>query len=236
MPRYPTPPLELPSWFPLRWQLTNPAPTVLMGHSPLPWWCGAWYQGELRRQLLGARQGNLALLDDASWPALVSALAAACQAGTDRPRVLVPIPANPGSRNTMPAQLAGALAATLGYPLRAELLQRSRRRRPQRGLGCEQRWRNQWHSFRALVNTHPKQESPAVLLVDDVLTSGATALAAQRALQEAGWHVSGVLCLARTPLPRQSRAGRDLRSLGQRKVAPAPATTCRDSSVGRAGD
>jgi adenine/guanine phosphoribosyltransferase-like PRPP-binding protein len=42
-------------------------------------------------------------------------------------------------------------------------------------------------------------------LVDDILTSGATALAAAEALQQEGWRVQGLLCLARTPERRQVR-------------------------------
>ena len=49
-----------------------------------------------------------------------------------------------------------------------------------------------------------------MLLIDDVMTSGATALAARHALHNAGWSVSGLLCLARTPWQR-----RDLRSEGR---------------------
>jgi adenine/guanine phosphoribosyltransferase-like PRPP-binding protein len=46
-----------------------------------------------------------------------------------------------------------------------------------------------------------------VLLIDDILTTGATACAAASALREQGWSVAGMACLARTPWQ-----GRDLRS------------------------
>ena len=50
-----------------------------------------------------------------------------------------------------------------------------------------------------------------VLLVDDILTSGATALNAAMALRQAGWRVQGLICLARTPWQRKP-AGGDLGS------------------------
>ena len=41
------------------------------------------------------------------------------------------------------------------------------------------------------------------VLVDDILTTGATVSSAARALETEGWQVGGVLCLARTPHSRQ---------------------------------
>ena len=202
------PAVETPDWFPLHWQLptTNRGP---QGTTPLPWWGGGWYAGELRHQLLQGRRGAVPVLDQSALANLVAALRSACPPVEDNPWLLVPIPCRAGSANGLPERLAGALAAALGWPLRPELLQRSRRQTPQHWLGRQQRWRNQWHSFRALVSGTPDQQLSPVLLVDDVLTSGATALAARTALQAAGWHVAGLACLARTPRPRQGHLGRE---------------------------
>jgi predicted amidophosphoribosyltransferase len=148
------------------------------------------------------------VLDQGAITSLVAALRTAGPPVEDNPWLLVPIPCRTGSTNGLPERLAGTLAAALGWPLRPELLQRSRRQTPQHWLGRQQRWRNQWHSFRALVSGTPDQQLSSVLLVDDVLTSGATALAARTALQAAGWCVAGLACLARTPRPRQGHRGR----------------------------
>ena len=53
-----------------------------------------------------------------------------------------------------------------------------------------------------LASIQPKQ---GLWLVDDTLTTGATALAARNALTQAGHRVHGVICLARTPARRNGR-------------------------------
>jgi orotate phosphoribosyltransferase len=58
-----------------------------------------------------------------------------------------------------------------------------------------------------------------VFLVDDILTTGATALHATKALQGGGWRVEGVICLARTPGSRQALSG-DLRSQSRESDRP----------------
>ena len=45
----------------------------------------------------------------------------------------------------------------------------------------------------------------SVWLVDDILTTGSTALAARQALQEAGHRVAGLICLGRTPAKERRR-------------------------------
>ncbi len=49
---------------------------------------------------------------------------------------------------------------------------------------------------------NPEGEALELWLVDDILTSGATAQAAMDALNDQGVKVSGVICLGRTPLGR----------------------------------
>ena len=70
------------------------------------------------------------------------------------------------------------------------------------------RQENQRGAFTCARRPHPKEaRQQPVYLVDDILTTGATALNASMALQGAGWRVQGVICLARTPGDRQALSG-----------------------------
>jgi predicted amidophosphoribosyltransferase len=197
----------------------------LHGATPLPWWSGGWYAGELRELVLQQRRQPQAGSLAAPLEGLLQQLAQAPLSPPQGPRwrelLLVPIPSRRRQPNPVPAVLTELLVEALNrrgqaaLPCRQqpELLLRRGRVAPQRRLGRQQRWRNQWLSFCSLMPTHPAQAQQAgVVLVDDVLTSGATALAAQQALQSAGWTVAGLLCLARTP---RAAARRDLRSASQ---------------------
>jgi predicted amidophosphoribosyltransferase len=221
-----TSPVAVPAWFPLRWQLEPSIWAGLQGETPLPWWSGGWYAGPLRELVLEQRRQP----DAASLAAPVEALLQQVAqvpliqpaAPPWRELLLVPIPGWRRQPNPVPALLARLLVEALNrqdhapaLPCRQqpELLLRRGWVAPQRWLGRQQRWRNQWLSFCSLLPADPAHSQRAgVLLVDDVLTSGATALAARQALQSAGWSVAGLLCLARTP---RRAARRDLRSSGQ---------------------
>jgi predicted amidophosphoribosyltransferase len=221
-----TSPVAVPAWFPLRWQLEPSNSGGLQGESPLCWWSGGWYAGPLRELVLEQRRQP----DAASLAAPVEALLQQiAQVPPIQPMslpwqelLLVPIPGWGRRPNPVPALLARLLVEALNRPdhwpalpcrQQPDLLLRRGRVTPQRRLGRQQRWRNQWLSFCSLLPADPAQAQRAVvLLVDDVLTSGATALAARQALQSAGWSVAGLLCLARTP---RHAARRDLRSVSR---------------------
>ncbi|MCK5410974.1 MAG: ComF family protein [Gemmatimonadetes bacterium] len=115
------------------------------------------------------------------------------------PTTLVPVPvtrARLRERGFNQAQLlAEPLGATLGHPVRA-VLERLPGRRPQAGLGRSARKVNVRGRVRASAG--PEAGRPkAALLVDDVVTTGATAAACARALTEAGWRPLGVVSFAR---------------------------------------
>jgi len=102
-----------------------------------------------------------------------------------RNAVLQPVPLHPkrlrSRRFNQAALLAKALSDRSGMPYRLDLLQRVKETPQQRGLGFAGRRRNLSGAFKA--SSDAKRE--AVILVDDVLTSGATLLSAAKALRKA---------------------------------------------------
>lgn len=95
-----------------------------------------------------------------------------------------------------PIALARMIARLLGIPY-VPLLRRSRWTATQTRLSPSARARNVEGAFR--VNARPRP-SGGVLLIDDVLTSGATANACAQALRRAGIRPVYVLTAARTPI------------------------------------
>ena len=82
------------------------------------------------------------------------------------------------------AMLADGVAAVWGVPSLPHGLDRTRRTRSQTRLGKTKRWENVAGAFSV---PHPEAlAGHSVLLVDDVVTTGATLLAAATALREAG--------------------------------------------------
>jgi predicted amidophosphoribosyltransferase len=172
----------------------------LRGTAPLAWWAAGSYAGGLRLALLGLRQRPRPAL----MRALVRGIRPPLVSGPLRP-LLVPIPSWKRQANPLPPLLCQCLCRQLGLAA-APLLQRRHPVLGQHHLGRALRFANQRGSFAC---RRPPQAGEArrrpLLLVDDILTSGATALAAAEALQQEGWRVQGLLCLARTPERRQVR-------------------------------
>ena len=110
---------------------------------------------------------------------------------------LVPVPLHRGRLlrrgYDQAALLTRALSRTTGLPLRPTLLRRVRATRRQVGLTEAERTENLHGAF---ATCGPIPPGP-VVLVDDVLTTGATARAASAALREAGARWVYVLTLAR---------------------------------------
>ena len=77
------------------------------------------------------------------------------------------------------------------------LLARVKRTRPQVGLTRTQRGQNLQGAFRVPDDAKPRLAGRRVLLIDDVLTTGATANAAARALLRGGAKAVDVLAFAR---------------------------------------
>ncbi len=197
----------LPWLAPLHWllpPLPPPCPLPhqgLKGFTPLPWWAAVSYSGQGRRALLQLRRQPQATRLAPLLPGLVRRLQR-----LDRPTLLLPIPSWKRRCNPLPRLLARQLQIQLHWPCRPALLSRSHPVLGQHNLNRELRWQNQQGAFHCLHR--PGHEAlPAncrsVLLVDDILTTGATACAAAAALETMGWRVTGIACLGRTPQDRR---------------------------------
>ncbi|MGE3477657.1 MAG: ComF family protein [Rhodospirillaceae bacterium] len=97
------------------------------------------------------------------------------------------------------ALLAHAVAKLSGKPVVADALVRMKSTPPQGGLSRAERRRNVAKAFG--IQRAASIENKRVLLIDDVLTSGATANACALALIQAGAAAVNVLALARVPNP-----------------------------------
>lgn len=215
MPAWPTPLVAgLLQLLPLEWIAQAPKlqgdlaaalpPGGYQGGAPLRWWAAGMYEGDMRRQLLQLRNHPKPALVGVLVENLAGALAAEAW---EQPPLLVPIPSWKQRANPLPGLLGRALSWQLGWR-QSPLLERSRAVLGQHHLGRELRWANQAGAFRCSAHEgRPRRARPPLLLIDDILTTGATACAAASALHDQGWCVAGMACLARTPWQR-----RDLRS------------------------
>lgn len=92
--------------------------------------------------------------------------------------------------------LVKKLAKQTGWPVANVLRRTSRRQKSQVGLSKKERQLNMNKAFRAKVQLDPNLK---YLIVDDIWTTGATALAAAEALQQAGAKQIDLLVFARQP-------------------------------------
>ncbi|HEY3393955.1 MAG TPA: ComF family protein, partial [Lacipirellulaceae bacterium] len=108
--------------------------------------------------------------------------------GTAKADVVVPIPLHwrrrLAHRTNSAAILGEVLAGQLQAPLAERLLRRQRHTKPQASVTPTQRWENVRRAFSIRGGYHLKNAH--VLLVDDILTTGATCSEAARALRKAG--------------------------------------------------
>jgi ComF family protein len=99
------------------------------------------------------------------------------------------------------AMLAAALSATSGVPIAAGALKRVKATTQQVGLSRSERAANVQGAFRVLPEEKPAVVGRRLVLVDDVLTSGATAEGCAKALLRAGAANVDVLVFARVADP-----------------------------------
>jgi ComF family protein len=114
--------------------------------------------------------------------------------------LLVPVPLSRlrllNRRFNQAAILAQEISRRSGLPIRAQGLNRTRRTQRQIGLTAEQRRLNVRGAFRVPTRELPHIRGSRVLLIDDVITTGATAEACTKALKQAGAANVDVLAVA----------------------------------------
>lgn len=136
-------------------------------------------------------------------PVLARWMARAGEALLARADVLAPVPLHRrrllARRYNQAALLARAVGRLAARPVVPDLLVRRRPTRPQLGLDRRQRRANVGGAFVVRASRLPRIVGRRVLLVDDVLTTGATADACARALLRAGAAGVDVLTLTRVP-------------------------------------
>jgi predicted amidophosphoribosyltransferase len=131
--------------------------------------------------------------------------------------VLVPVPLGLNRLRqrgyNQAAVIARALAGAWGLPLHESTLVRTRDTGTQTALNPERRRSNVANAFAARPVRDASDAGrfgsvPAVILVDDVLTTGATLAAAAAALGDAGWSSIGAVTFARAvPFERRVALG-----------------------------
>jgi len=124
----------------------------------------------------------------------------------DEADVIVPVPLHRGRlwsrRYNQAAELARALGQSSGKPVKPTALCRIRATPSQGAMpSATARRRNMRGAFEVPPEQQSAVKGRAVLLVDDVLTTGATADACARALKRAGVRKVSVLALARVVRP-----------------------------------
>jgi predicted amidophosphoribosyltransferase len=119
-----------------------------------------------------------------------------------KPDAVAPIPMHVwrrlSRRANPPVSLAAAIGRRLGLPVEPNLLHWQRDTSAQVGLSRQGRFRN----MRGVMRVRPgyRLDAPRLLLVDDILTTGATCSEAARVLKRSGAAEVAVVVVGRTTI------------------------------------
>jgi ComF family protein len=192
-------------------------PSLPKSAHPLPVWALGLYSGSLKQAILALKYGDR---PDVAGP-LGAALAQhwlaqlpAARSASTRSSLLcaIPIPLHAErqkSRGFNQAELiARAFCQVSEVPLLTHGLMRVQSTRPQHELGLTERQQNLEGVFqvgpslteRSHRFTSHSKAPPAVLLVDDIYTTGTTAQSAAATLRQAGISVVGIVAIAQAAL------------------------------------
>jgi ComF family protein len=159
------------------------------------------YDAQARRLVLPLKYSDRVELADALAPWMARAGTAMLRAA----EVIVPVPLHRrrlfSRRYNQAALLAGALARLTGRPSVPDALRRVRATRSLGELSAPARAQTVAGAFAVRPHRLNRVAGRRVVLVDDVLTSGATCGACTRVLLEAGARSVDVLVAARVPAP-----------------------------------
>ena len=121
--------------------------------------------------------------------------------------LIVPVPMywtrRLGRGTNSPEIVANCLGRCLGVPVGRRILSRCRNTLPQAGLRPSERFRNVHGAFRVRAGYHLR--GLRVLLVDDILTTGATCSEAAKVLKGAGATLVAAVVVARAQGPDSGR-------------------------------
>ncbi|NUU15674.1 ComF family protein [Cellulomonas humilata] len=192
------------------WRCEDRAPRLdrMDGTGPLPVWTLADCTGDVRRAIIAWKdRGRLDLTRPFAFALARAAGALPPDLGTD-PLLVVPSPSTAAARRRRGGNLVDSLADAVvdglvrtGRPAAAAPVLVRSRGRDQVGLGARARSRNLAGHLRVPDRHTDRVAGRHVLVVDDVLTTGATVAACRSALERAGAQVVGAVTLASTPGP-----------------------------------
>ena len=164
------------------------------------WWA-ARYEGAVRSALLAYKERRRRDLVTPLGELLTRSIAALCAGERGPPERLVLVPV-PSARSVAAARggdhvlrLARRAGAACGLRTAAGALALTRQVRDSAGLGATERAANLAHA----VLARPAPAGWTALVVDDIVTTGATLRECSRALGAAGWPVAGAAVVAATP-------------------------------------